>query len=233
MKKFRFSLETVLEYKQQILDSLQAEHGAILARIRKQEEHIEALEAEYRHLSQEFNRRKAEGISILDALKYEQYLRSMERQIQEETERLEELRTAKNRLQAEYAAARNRQNEAQSQLDALYEENDRFSLRMQENDTSQEQTRQEIDLLTSRCRTSSPPWNCCAPTSATVRTPLPSWWQNWSARTAASRTLRRRSTPRSAVWKSWTTRSRGWRPNWRSFWKRPALPPTVPAPQAI
>ena len=36
-------------------------------------------------------------------------------------ERLEELRTAKNRLQAEYAAARNRQNEAQSQLDALYE----------------------------------------------------------------------------------------------------------------
>ena len=79
MKKFRFSLETVLEYKQQILDSLQAEHGAILARIRKQEEHIEALEAEYRHLSQEFNRRKAEGISILDALKYEQYLRAMER----------------------------------------------------------------------------------------------------------------------------------------------------------
>ena len=50
MKKFRFSLETVLEYKQQILDSLQAEHGAILARIRQQEEHIEALEAEYRQI---------------------------------------------------------------------------------------------------------------------------------------------------------------------------------------
>jgi chromosome segregation protein len=67
-------------------------------------------------------------------------------------ERLEEIRTAKNRLQAEYAAARTRQDEAQTRLDALYEENDRFSLRMQENDTSQEQTRQEIDLLTSRCR---------------------------------------------------------------------------------
>ena len=67
-------------------------------------------------------------------------------------ERLEEIRTAKNRLQAEYAAARTRQDEAQTRLDTLYEENDRFSLRMQENDTSQEQTRQEIDLLTSRCR---------------------------------------------------------------------------------
>ena len=92
MKKFRFALETVLEYKQQILDSLQAEHGAILARIRQQEEHIEALEAEYRHLSQEFNRRKAEGISILDALKYEQYLRAMERQLEEAYQRLEQLR---------------------------------------------------------------------------------------------------------------------------------------------
>ena len=91
MKKFRFSLETVLEYKQQILDSLQAEHGAILARIRQQEEHIEMLEAEYRHLSQEFNRRKTEGISILDALKYEQYLRAMERQIEEARQFLAEL----------------------------------------------------------------------------------------------------------------------------------------------
>ena len=92
MKKFRFSLETVMEYKQQVLDSLQAEHGAILAKVRRQEELIEELEAAYRHLAQEFNRRKLEGISILDAMKYEQYLRSMERQIQEETERLEELR---------------------------------------------------------------------------------------------------------------------------------------------
>ena len=83
MKKFRFSLETVMEYKQQVLDSLQAEHGAILAKVRRQEELIEELEAAYRHLAQEFNRRKLEGISILDAMKYEQYLRSSERQLEE------------------------------------------------------------------------------------------------------------------------------------------------------
>lgn len=88
MKKFRFSLETVLEYKEQVLDSLQAEHGAILAQIRQQEEYIERLEADYRSLSSEFNYRKAEGISILDAMKYEQYLRAMERQIEEAYERL-------------------------------------------------------------------------------------------------------------------------------------------------
>ncbi len=91
MKKFRFSLETVLEYKQQVLDSLQAEHGAVLAQVRQQEELIEELEAEYRHMSGEFNRRKLEGLSILDAIKYEQVLRAMEREIEEARERLREL----------------------------------------------------------------------------------------------------------------------------------------------
>ena len=91
MKKFRLSLETVLEYKQQVLDSLQAEHGAILAQVRQQEELIEELEAEYRHMSGEFNRRKLEGLSILDAIKYEQVLRAMEREIEEARERLREL----------------------------------------------------------------------------------------------------------------------------------------------
>ena len=67
-------------------------------------------------------------------------------------ERLEEIKTAKNRLQAEYAAAKAWQAEAQAQQDALYEENDRFSLRMQENDTEQERTRQEADALASQAR---------------------------------------------------------------------------------
>ena len=91
MKKFRFSLETVMEYKQQVLDSLQAEHGAILAKVRRQEELIEELEAAYRHLAQEFNRRKLEGISILDAMKYEQYLRSSERKLEETYQHLAKL----------------------------------------------------------------------------------------------------------------------------------------------
>lgn len=91
MKKFRFSLETVLDYKQQVLESLQTEHGAILARIREQEDYIDGIEAAYRNLSQEFNRRKAEGITILDAMKYEQYLRAREREIEEAYDVLRDL----------------------------------------------------------------------------------------------------------------------------------------------
>ena len=44
MKKFRFSLETVLDYKNQALDALRAEHGAILAQVRAQEAVVEGLE---------------------------------------------------------------------------------------------------------------------------------------------------------------------------------------------
>lgn len=106
MKKFRFSLETVLEYKQQVLESLQTEHGALLAQVRRQEEHIEKLEADYRAMAGEFNQRKAEGISILDAIKYEQYLRAMERQIEEAYRRLEELRRQAEKKRAEVVEAK-------------------------------------------------------------------------------------------------------------------------------
>lgn len=106
MKKFRFSLETVLEYKQQVLESLQTEHGALLAQVRRQEERIEKLEADYRAMAGEFNQRKAEGISILDAIKYEQYLRAMERQIEEAYCRLEELRRQAEKKRAEVVEAK-------------------------------------------------------------------------------------------------------------------------------
>ena len=106
MKKFRFSLETVLEYKQQVLETLQTEHGAILARVREQEQHIEELEAAYRALSHEFNRRKAEGLTILDAIKYEQYLRSSERQIEEAYEHLRQLQKQAEKKRAEVVEAK-------------------------------------------------------------------------------------------------------------------------------
>ena len=92
MKKFRFSLETVLDYKQEVLSALQTEHATILARVHAQEDLLEELENYYRELDAEFTQRKLEGITILDAMQYEQYLRAAERQIEEAAEILERLR---------------------------------------------------------------------------------------------------------------------------------------------
>ena len=92
MKKFRFSLETVLDYKQEVLSALQTEHATVLARVHAQEDLLEELENYYSELDAEFTERKLEGITILDAMQYEQYLRATERQIEEAVEILERLR---------------------------------------------------------------------------------------------------------------------------------------------
>ncbi|MEY8402910.1 flagellar export protein FliJ [Oscillospiraceae bacterium 44-34] len=106
MKRFRFSLETVLDYKQQALDALRAEHGAVLVRVRAQEKVIEGLEEEYRQADGDFTRRKLEGINILDALNYEQYLRSLERKLREEYQKLESLRRIEEQKRTQVVEAR-------------------------------------------------------------------------------------------------------------------------------
>lgn len=106
MKKFRFSLETVLDYKQQALDSLRAEHAAILAQVRAQEEVIEGLEEEHRQADMDFTQRKLEGINIVDAMSYETYLRSLEQKLREENRKLERLRHMEEQKRTQVVEAR-------------------------------------------------------------------------------------------------------------------------------
>ena len=92
MKKFKFSLDSVLSYKEQILDALKGEHAAILAQVREQEDVLEAVWQEYRVCNEEYRQRKAEGITVMDAMFYQNGLRVLEADIQRETDQLEELR---------------------------------------------------------------------------------------------------------------------------------------------
>lgn len=92
MKKFKFSLDSVLSYKEQVLESLQGEHAAILARVREQEAVLEGVWQDYRDCNEEYRQRKAEGLSIADAMFYQNGLRVLESEIDRETRRLEELR---------------------------------------------------------------------------------------------------------------------------------------------
>ena len=92
MKKFKFALDSVLSYKQQVLDALKGEHAAILAQVREQEERLETVRKEYRDYDAEYTQRKTEGLTIADAMIYQSGLRALERDIQREADRLEELR---------------------------------------------------------------------------------------------------------------------------------------------
>ena len=68
MKKFKFSLDGVLSYKQQILDALKGEHALILGEVHAQEEHLANCWARYRDYNEEYCRRSKVGMSVTDAL---------------------------------------------------------------------------------------------------------------------------------------------------------------------
>ena len=106
MKKFKFSLDSVLSYKEQVLEALQGEHAAILAQVREQEGVLEAAWQDYRDCDAEYSRRKAEGITITDAMVYQNGLRVLERNIQRETDRLEELRKKEDAKRQEVVDAK-------------------------------------------------------------------------------------------------------------------------------
>ena len=106
MKKFQFSLDSVLSFKQQVLDSLKTEHAEILAQVHAQEDVLEAAWQEYRDCDAEYTQRKAEGMTITDALVYQNGLRVLERNIQRETDKLAELRKKEEKKRQEVVNAK-------------------------------------------------------------------------------------------------------------------------------
>lgn len=91
MKKFFFSLDTVLRYKEQILDNLKGEHARILQKIRMCEQEIEALEQERMDCAREFGRKRERGMAINDIRTYENYLESLRLKIIQKKNQLERL----------------------------------------------------------------------------------------------------------------------------------------------
>lgn len=106
MKKFQFALDTVLDYKQQVLDNLRTEHGAILAQVRRQEDILEDLKTHYTQYNKEFCEKKETGMTILDAMTYDNGLRVLEQNIQLEMLKLDELRQKEAAKRDEVVEAR-------------------------------------------------------------------------------------------------------------------------------
>lgn len=106
MKKFKFSLDTVLSYKQQVLEALQGEHALALAAVREQEALLEHLWQEYRDYNAEYRHRAEEGLLLTEALMYQNGLRAAEQEIQRETARLEELRAEEEKRREKVVEAK-------------------------------------------------------------------------------------------------------------------------------
>ena len=106
MKKFKFSLDTVLDYKQQVLDSLKGVHATILAQVRQQENVLEHVWQDYRSCNEEYRDRKMTGLTIIEATFYQNGLRALEMDIQRETDRLADLQKQEEKKRAEVVEAK-------------------------------------------------------------------------------------------------------------------------------
>ena len=118
MKKFQFPLDTVLGYKQQVLENLQNEHSVLVRRVREQESLIAGLEANYAALNREFRQAEREGMTIARARAYELGLRAQERTIQTEYKRLAQLQAEAERKRLELAVEQARENAGQRSAEA-------------------------------------------------------------------------------------------------------------------
>ena len=95
MKKFSFPLDTVLHYKEQILESLRGEHARILIKVRKCEDEIEDLERRRLLCIRELSENRTRGMAIHDIRTYENYLEALRLKIlakQRELAKLQEER---------------------------------------------------------------------------------------------------------------------------------------------
>lgn len=92
MKQFRFGLDGVLGYRQQVLEGQQNEYAKALQRVREQQDRVEDAQARYQTLNRRFREEAAAGMTAADAMGFESGLRVLELEIAREMKTLQTLR---------------------------------------------------------------------------------------------------------------------------------------------
>lgn len=106
MKKFQFSLNTVLSYKQQRLELLQNEHSVLLLHVQAAERRLFELQAQYGQEREEYAVKSSQGISITEARLWESKFRALEQDIQAAAKKLEEEKSIAEKKREEVVDAK-------------------------------------------------------------------------------------------------------------------------------
>lgn len=88
MKKFKYSLETVYQFKLQVLDKVKEEYAIKQQEVLNQQSLINRLKEELFHYEEEFERVKQEGASIETIMMYVNGIERMEKRIGKEKDEL-------------------------------------------------------------------------------------------------------------------------------------------------
>lgn len=106
MKKFQFSLDHVLDYKQQVLEGVQNEHAVLMQRVRGQEELLEELRQRYQDCNRELREAEAVGVTVAEAMRMESGLRFWEKEIAKNERLLDQYRKEAEEKRRQVVAAR-------------------------------------------------------------------------------------------------------------------------------
>ena len=106
MKRFEYRLETVLDYKTQVLDNLKTEHAAIMQNVNKKQEQIRSLKQELTGYESEFDEVKVAGATIENYRLFDMCIGRMEQIIDEAKERLQVLRRQEDAKKQEVIEAK-------------------------------------------------------------------------------------------------------------------------------
>ena len=91
MKEFCYSLESVYQFKQKVLDKLKEEYALKAQDVQNQKKLLEDLDRELHHYEEEFECLKKEGCSIENMMIYVRGLERMEKRIKKEEDELTRL----------------------------------------------------------------------------------------------------------------------------------------------
>ena len=106
MKQIKYRLETVLDYKTQVLDNLKTEHAVIIQNVSRKQEEIRGLHRELAGFEQDFDRAKEEGVSIENYRLFDMCIGRMEEIVDEEKERLKVLKKKEEEKKQEVITAK-------------------------------------------------------------------------------------------------------------------------------
>lgn len=106
MKKFNFPLDTVLNYKDQVLDNLKSEHAQILAKVAQQEKLINTLIDQRNAACARLKEETQNGTTINTMREYECYITFLHQRILTEQGTLKKLMRREEQKRSEVVEAR-------------------------------------------------------------------------------------------------------------------------------
>jgi len=134
-------LDTVLDYKTQVLDNLKSEHATIVRDVNLKKEEIQNLKIELCDYQENFDEAKRQGASIENYRLFDMCIGQMERQIDQEKQKLSFLKKKEEKKKAEVVTAKIDTSKFEKLKDRRFAEYRKAEMKEEENFTEEFVTR--------------------------------------------------------------------------------------------